>query len=99
MIVTLLHLLKKKKPIVTQPEDDIIENLTVQSVDTHISLAPGGNDKLAELLSIDSAQAIDIKGCSRSSERILKFIFLASNKSKVSKALADYCACLVLYYG
>ncbi len=62
MIVTLVHLLKKTKPIVTQPEDDIIENLIVQSFDTHISPAPDAYDILAESSSIDSAQTIDIKG-------------------------------------
>jgi hypothetical protein len=51
---------KKTKPTVTQPEDDIIEDLTVQSCDTHIYPASGANDKLAESSSIDSAQAIDI---------------------------------------
>jgi hypothetical protein len=94
LIVTLLRVLKKTKPIVTQPEDDIIENLTVKSFDTHISPAPGANDKLAEPSSISSAQNVDIKGCSRRSETILKFIFLASSKRKVFETLADYCACL-----
>jgi hypothetical protein len=72
---------KKTEPIVTQPEDDIVENLTVKSFDTHISPALGANDKLAEPSSMDSTQTIDIKGCARSSETILKFIFLAFNKS------------------
>jgi hypothetical protein len=47
--------------------------------------------------SIDSTQTIDIKGYSRSSETILKFIFFASNKSEAFETLADYCAYLVLH--
>jgi hypothetical protein len=51
---------KKAKPIVTQLEDDIIENVTVQSSNTHISPAPSTNDKPAEPSFIDSAPTIDI---------------------------------------
>ncbi len=79
---------KKKKPIVTRPEDVIIENLTVKSFDIHISPASGANDKLAEPSAMYSAQTIDIKVFPRSSETILKFIVGTS---------ADYCAYLLLH--
>ncbi len=53
--------------MVTQSEDDIIENLVVQSFDTHISPIPGANDEVAEPSFIDYTQTIDIKRCFRNS--------------------------------
>jgi hypothetical protein len=49
--------------MVTQSEDDIIENLVVQSFDTHISPILVANDEVAEPSSIGSAQTIAIEGC------------------------------------